>query len=111
MKMPDGSVSSEAQFDGKDYAADKDIHSTVSLKLVDEYAIEKTDKQNGKVIAVSRMVVSKDGKSMSVEPSDKQRGGTAIYTAPKSRRVSGARSSAERISFLTQQPTISVASP
>lgn len=83
MKISDGSVSYEVKFDGKDYAADGDSHSTVSLKLIDEYTLEEIDKQDGKVITIARMSVSKDGTAMRVESSDKQRGSTMTYTAGK----------------------------
>jgi hypothetical protein len=83
MKISDGSTSYEVKFDGKDYPADGDSHSTVSLKLVDEYTIEETDKQDGKVMTVARMTISKDGKSMRVESSDKKRGSTMTYTAER----------------------------
>jgi hypothetical protein len=83
MTISDGSQSYEVKFDGKDYPAGGDVHATVSLKLIDEYTLEETDKQDGKIVTVARMTVSKDGKSMRVESSDKQRGGTMIYTAEK----------------------------
>ncbi|HEY6372966.1 MAG TPA: hypothetical protein VIX37_20475 [Candidatus Sulfotelmatobacter sp.] len=85
MKISDGSESYEVKFDGKDYPVDKDTHSTVSLKLLDEYTIEETGKQAERVITVARMTVSRDGKSMRVESSDKQRGSTMTYTAERHR--------------------------
>ena len=48
MKISDGSQSYEVKFDGKDYPVSGDAHSTVSLKLIDEYTLEETDKQDGK---------------------------------------------------------------
>ena len=75
MKFSDGSQSYEAKFD--------DTDSPVSLKLIDDYTIEETHKQDGKVIGVKRMTVSKDGKSMRVESADKKRGTTMTYTAEK----------------------------
>lgn len=83
MKISDGSQSYEAKFDGKDYAIDRDGHATVSLRPIDEYTMEETDKQDGTVMTVARFTVSKDGKSMRVESADKQRGGTMTYTAEK----------------------------
>jgi hypothetical protein len=83
MKISDGSVSYEVKFDGKDYPADGDAHSTVRLKLIDDCTIEETDKQDGKVTTVARMTVSKDGKSMRVESSDKRRSSKMTYTAEK----------------------------
>jgi hypothetical protein len=84
MRISDGSQSYEARFDGKDYPVSWDPgHSTVSLKLIDDYTMEETDKQDGKVVTVSRATLSKDGKSMRVEVSAKQRGQTMTYTAEK----------------------------
>jgi len=74
-----------AKFDGNDYPIGKSGHANIALKVVDEYTLEETDKRDGKVMTVARMTVSKDGKSMTVESSDKQRGGTMIYTAEKRR--------------------------
>jgi hypothetical protein len=83
MRISDGSQSYEAKFDGKDYPADKDGHSTVSLKVIDEYTIEETDKQDGKVMTVARMTISREGMLMAVDSSDMQRGGRMTYTAVK----------------------------
>ena len=82
MRISGGGPPHEAKFDGKDYAVGALGH-TVSLKLVDENTIERTDKQDGKVVGITRMVVSQDGKSMRVESSDKLRGGGMSYTAEK----------------------------
>jgi len=81
-----GSASFDAKFDGKDYPIIGDpAHGTVSLKRIDENTIEQTDKQVGKVIRVTRMTVSPDGKSMQVESTSTQRGkeSTMTYTAEK----------------------------
>jgi hypothetical protein len=75
MKFSDGSQSYEAKFD--------DAESPVSLKLIDDYTIEETSGQDGKVVGSKRMTVSKDGKSMRVEAADKKRGSTMTYTAEK----------------------------
>jgi len=83
MEISDGSESYEAQLDGKDYPRNGDAHSTVSLKLIDDFTMEQTDKQDGKVVSVARSIISKDGKSMRVEVSSKQRGQTMTYTADK----------------------------
>jgi hypothetical protein len=83
MKISDGSQSYEAKFDGRDYPVNGDVHTTISLKLIDGSTMEETDKQDGKVMTVARMTVSRDGKSMRVESSDKQRGGSMTYTAEK----------------------------
>lgn len=78
-----GRESYEAKFDGKDYPVGKDLHSTVSLTLIDENTFEETDKHDGRVLSVSRMTISKDGTKMTVESSDEQRGATMTYTAEK----------------------------
>jgi hypothetical protein len=83
MKISDGSASYEVRLDGKDYANPEDIHSTRSMKLIDEYTLEETDKTDGKVSGVSRWIISKDGKSMQVEFSSMKRGQTMRYTAEK----------------------------
>ena len=83
LRIISGRESYEAKFDGKDYPVGKDLHSTVSLTLIDENTLEETDKHNGRVLNVSRMTVSKDGTTMTVESQDEQRGATMTYTAEK----------------------------
>jgi hypothetical protein len=83
MKISDGSQSYEAKLDGRDYPVNGDVHSTVSLSLIDEYTLEEAEKHDGKFTRVGRKTVSKDGKSMRVEIVDRQRGGTMTYTAEK----------------------------
>ena len=63
LKISDGSRTYEVKFDGKDYPAGGDSHATTSLKCVDESTIEEIDKEEGKVVVVTRMAVSKDGKT------------------------------------------------
>jgi len=80
---PNG-ASYDAKFDGKDYPMQGDIgHTMVSLKRIGDDTIEETDKQDGKVVGVSRMTVSKDGKSMKVEYDNKQRGTTTTFMMEK----------------------------
>jgi hypothetical protein len=83
MKISDGGQSYEARLDGRDYPRNGDVHSTVSLKLIDDYTLEETDKQDGKIGGVTRSIISKDGKSMTVEVSSKQRGQSMMFTAEK----------------------------
>lgn len=83
LKIISGRESYEAKFDGKDYPVGKDLRSTVSLALIDKNTFEETDKRDGKILTVSRMTVSKDGTIMTIESTDKQRGGTMTYTAEK----------------------------
>src|SRR5207302_8707507 len=63
----------EIRLDGKDHADPEDIHSTRSMKVIDEYTLEETYKTDGKVSGASRWVISRDGKSMQVEFSSKKR--------------------------------------
>ena len=73
-----------ANFDGKDYPMQGDPGKTmVSLKRIDANTIEETDKRDGKIIGVSRMTVSKDGKSMHVQYTDKLHGTTSEATMQK----------------------------
>jgi hypothetical protein len=83
MTISDGSQSYEARFDGKDYSRNGDVHSTISHKLIDDSTIEETVKEDGKIVGFTRMAVSKDGKSMTVESEDRKRGTTMTYTAAK----------------------------
>lgn len=83
MKISDGSASYEVRLDGRDHADPGDIHSTRSMKLIDEHTLEETDKTDGKVSGVSRWVISRDGKSMQVEFSSTKRGQTMRFTAEK----------------------------
>jgi hypothetical protein len=83
LKIISGRESYEAKFDGRDYSVGKDLHSTISLTLIDDRTLEETDKADGKILTVSRMTVSKDGATMTVKSTDKQRDSTMTYTAEK----------------------------
>ena len=85
LKMSDPNGNSyDAKFDGKDYPINGDPgHTMVSLKRIGDDTIEETDKREGKVVGVSRMTVSKDGKSIQVQFTDKQRGTTTTFTMEK----------------------------
>ena len=73
-----------AKFDGKDYPYKGDPGVTsVSLKKIDANTIEETDKRDGKVIFISRMTVSPDGRTMKIENTDKLHGTTSKYEATK----------------------------
>ena len=74
----------DAKFDGKDYPYKGDPGtSSVSLKKIDANTVEETDKRNGKVIGVSRMTVSADGKTMKIAVEDKLRNQSSNWTAEK----------------------------
>ena len=84
MRFSDGSQSYETKFEGTDRPASGDsAPSTASLKRIDDYTIEETSKQDGKVVGVKRITISKEGKSMTVETADKKRGTTMTYIAEK----------------------------
>ena len=56
-----------AKFDGKDYPVEDDPAGTVvSAKLLNPREVELTTKRNGKVVAIKRMSVALDGKSIHV---------------------------------------------
>jgi hypothetical protein len=55
----------------------------VSLRKIDANTIEETDKRNGKVIYVTRMTVSADGRTLKMESTDKLHGTTAKFEATK----------------------------
>jgi hypothetical protein len=82
-RISDGNESFEARFDGKDYPLGRDWLTTVSIKLIDQDTLEETDKHQGQILTVSRMTLSKDGKTMLVESTDQQRGTTMTYVAEK----------------------------
>jgi hypothetical protein len=85
LKMSDPNGNSyDAKFDGKDYPIEGDPgHTMVSLKRIGNDTIEETDKRDGKIVGVYRMTVSKDGKSIKAEYTDKQRGTTMAFTMEK----------------------------
>jgi len=85
LKMSDPNGNSyDAKFDGKDYPIQGDSgHTMVSLKRIGNDTIEETDTRDGKVVGVSRMTVSQDGKSIQVEYTDKERGTTTTFTMEK----------------------------
>lgn len=73
-----------AKMDGTDAPITGDPGLTmVSVKKIDASTIEESDKRDAKLIAVIRMMVAKDGKSMTVDYMDKQRGTTTSYRQMK----------------------------
>ena len=73
-----------AKLDGKDYPV-KGAYSynVVSLTRINERTIVETDNRDGKVVYVSRMTVSPDGKKMTVVFTDKRTGRTSTSVADK----------------------------
>jgi hypothetical protein len=73
-----------AKFDGKDYPYQGDPGTTsVVLKKIDDRTFEETDKRDGKVVAISRLSVTPDGKSLIMVSQDKLRGTTDTFVAEK----------------------------
>lgn len=85
LAMHDGQGDSfDAKLDGKDYPYKGDPGTTsVSLKKIDANTIEETDKRNGRVIAIWRMTVGPDGKSMKIAIQDKIHASTLSFTATR----------------------------
>jgi hypothetical protein len=74
----------DAKFDGKDYPIQGDPgHTMITLKRIGNDTIEETDKRDGKIVAVYRMTVSADGKSIQVEYKDKLHDTTTSFTLEK----------------------------
>ena len=73
-----------AKFDGKDYPYKGSYQANaVSLKQIDARTIEETDKRDGTVVAVYKMAVSANGKSMTIVYHDPQNDTTSTYVATK----------------------------
>jgi hypothetical protein len=85
LKMSDQNGNSyDAKFDGKDYPINGDPgHTMVSLNRIGNDTIEETDKRDGKIVGVSRMTISSDGKSIHTEYNDKLHGTTMSFTMEK----------------------------
>lgn len=73
-----------AKLDGADapYKGDPGITS-VSVKMHGKDTLEETDKRDGKVIGISRMMVTPDGKTMKISYEDKLHGTTTKGDAMK----------------------------
>jgi hypothetical protein len=85
LKMSDQNGNSyDAKFDGKEYPINGDPGNTmVSLKRIGNDTIEETDKRDGKVVGISRMTVSKDGKSIHIDYTNKLQGTTTSFDMEK----------------------------
>jgi len=65
--------------DGMDHAVTgHPYYDAEAVKVVDDHAVEITEKRNGKVVSTAKQTVAPDGKTMSFEFSD----GTASSSAP-----------------------------
>ena len=83
MTTPTGQ-SYTAKLDGTEAPYKGDPGTTsVSVKKVGPNTLEETDKRDGKVVGVSRMTVSADGKKMTIAVDDKLHGTHGEFTATK----------------------------
>ena len=83
MSTPTGE-SYTAKLDGKDYPVKGAyFYNSVSLKQVDDRPIEQTEKRDGKVVEVSKITVSPDGKKMTVVSTNELTDRTSTYVAEK----------------------------
>ena len=83
MSTPTGQ-SYTAKLDGTDAPMKGDPGVTsVSLKMIGSDTLEETDKRDGKVISVSKMTVSADGKKAKISFEDKQQNRTSTINAVK----------------------------
>jgi hypothetical protein len=83
MSSPTGQ-SYTAKLDGTEAPYKGDPGTTsVSVKRVNNDTMEETDKRDGKVIAVARMMVSADGKTMTIAVDDKLHGTKSEFAATK----------------------------
>ncbi|MGH9512549.1 MAG: hypothetical protein ACRD2U_10490 [Terriglobales bacterium] len=73
-----------AKMDGSDapYKGDPGT-SSVSVKRMGNNAFEETDKRDGKPVSVARITVSPEGKTMTIDVSDKLHGTTMKFVADK----------------------------
>jgi hypothetical protein len=82
----DGSTHPEGfsvKYDGKDYpiTGDPSGADTLAVKLIDANHIESTLKKGGKVLYTSRVVVSKDGKIMTITSKGTNTSGQTFNTS------------------------------
>jgi hypothetical protein len=83
MSMPAGEGYT-AKLDGKDYPYKGAFsYDAVSLKRINDRTFEETDKLNGKVMQVSKMTVSSDGKTITVVSTYVPTNRTSTYVGTK----------------------------
>jgi hypothetical protein len=57
--------------------------TSVSIKAINDKTLEETDKRDGKVISVSRITVSPDGKTLTIDSDDKLHNAKSKWVAEK----------------------------
>jgi len=82
--FPAFGTSYDARFDGKDYPVKGDPEgATVSLTKVNDRSIDEIRKRYGKIVEISHLTVSADGKTLTVKSENKVQGTTSTFTATK----------------------------
>jgi hypothetical protein len=73
-----------AKLDGTETSFKGDLSGTVvSVKRIDDRTMQETDKQNGKVVEVTRFAVSADGKTLTISQENKANSTTRQFVAHK----------------------------
>jgi hypothetical protein len=73
-----------AKVDGKDYPYHGSYtYDTVSLKRIDDHTIEETAKRGGRIIEVTRLSVSPDGKTLTSVVNNKLLDRTSTFVSEK----------------------------
>jgi len=57
--------------------------TSVSVKRIGKNTVEESDKRDGKIVSVARIIVAPDGKSLNIVVVDKLHGTTNEYPAQK----------------------------
>ena len=74
------------KFDGKDYPEkptvdgkpNPDAPDTISVKKIDDYSYQTTTKKKGSVLTTTKVVISKDGKTLTATTTGKNAQGQAV---------------------------------
>jgi hypothetical protein len=74
----------DAKFDGRFYLIEDDpAHTMVSVKLINPYTVEQTNKRDGKVVFVVRLEVAPDGKTIHASSESKEDGSVKTWELHK----------------------------
>lgn len=82
MNRPTGQTY-RAKPNGSDSRYLGETRNGVAVKRIDANTIEENDKYNGKVLVVSLMIVTANGRSMNIRVHDLEEGTTEQFTATK----------------------------
>ena len=74
----------DAKFDGKFYLIEDDpAHTMDSVKLINPYTVEQTNKRDGKVVFVVRLEITPDGKTIHASSESKADGSVKTWELHK----------------------------